>query len=75
LQDVLIFLVKTHFKPVLGYFSEIGHGKVDFCNVHVELCWVSAEIQVILKQEIIKLVKLVRLSTAEGVRNIGFSFS
>jgi len=68
----LVFLVEAHLKPVLGYFCEIGHCKVDFCNVYVKLHQISAEIEAILKQEIIELV---RLSAAEDVGNMGFSFS
>ena len=37
LQNTLIFLVKTHLKPALGYSSEVGHCEVDFCNVCIEL--------------------------------------
>jgi len=70
LQDAMVFLIEAHFKPVLGYSSEIGHCKVDFHNVYVKLYWISTEIQVILKQEIIKLV---RFSTAKGVGNADFS--
>ena len=70
LQDVLVFLVKAHFKPVLDYSSEIGHCEVDFHNVHVELCQVSMEIQATLEQEIIELV---RLSAAESIGDTGFS--
>ena len=70
LQSTLVFLVEAHLKPVLGYSSEIDHCEVDFYNVHVELHWVSIEIKTTLKQEIIKLV---RLSTTEGVRNADFS--
>ena len=44
LKDALVFLVEAYLKPVLGYSSKIGHWEVDFHNVHVELCWVSAEI-------------------------------
>jgi len=72
LQNALVFLVEAYFKPVLDYSHEIGHCEVDFCNVCIELHWISAKIKVILKQEIIKLVKL---STTEGIRNAGFSSS
>ena len=71
MQDTLVFLVEAYLKPVLDYFSEIGHCKVDFCNVHVKLCWISTEIEMTLKQEIIELV---RLSAAKDVRDVGFSF-
>ena len=70
MQDVLVFLVEAHLKPVLGYSSKIGHCKVDFCNVYIELYQVSIEIKAALEQEIIELV---RLSVAESVRNAGFS--
>jgi len=70
LQNTLVFLVKTHLKPVLDYSSEISHCKVDFHNVHVKLYWISMELETTLKQEIIELI---RLSTAEGVRDVSFS--
>jgi len=70
LKNALVFLVKAHLKLILGYSSEIDHYKVDFCNVHVELCQISIEVETILKQEIIELVKL---STTEDVGNTGFS--
>jgi len=70
LEDALVFLVEAHLKPVLGYSSKIGHCKVDFRDVRVELCWISTEIQPALKQEIIELV---RLSAAESVGDTGFS--
>ena len=70
LQDVLVFLVEAHLKPVLGYSSEISHCKVDFYNIYVKLCWISMEITITLKQEIIELV---RLSAAESIKNAGFS--
>ena len=70
LEDALVFLVKAHLKLVLGYSSEVGHCNVYFCNVHVELCWISIEIQVTLEQ---KIIELVRLHAAEGVRDVGFS--
>jgi len=72
LKDVLVFLVEVHLKLVLGYSSKVGHCKVDFHNVCVELCQVSIEIKAILEQEIIKLV---RLSAAESIRDASFSFS
>ena len=37
-------MVEAHFKPVLGYSSEVGHCKVDFYNVCIELHQVSVEI-------------------------------
>ena len=67
MQNALVFLVKAHLKLVLGYSSEIGHYKVDFYNVHIELCWINTEIQMILKQEIIELV---RLSTTKSIRDM-----
>jgi len=70
LQDALVFLVEAHLKPVLGYFHEIGHCKVDFFNVYIKLHWISMEIEIILKQEIIELV---RLSVTKYVGNVGFS--
>ena len=39
-----IFLVKAHLKPVLGYSSKIGYCEVDFHNVYIKLCWISAEV-------------------------------
>ena len=39
----------TYFKLFLGYSSEIGHCKVDFCNVHVKLCWISVEVEMTLE--------------------------
>jgi len=44
LKDVLVFLVEVYLKPALGYFSKVGYCKVDFCNVYVELRWISTEI-------------------------------
>ena len=70
MKDVLVFLVEAYLKLVLGYSSKIDHCNVDFCNVYVELHWISMEIQTTLKQEIIELV---RLSTAKDVRDTGFS--
>ena len=70
LQDTLVFLVEAHLKPVLGYSSEISHCEVDFYNVCIELYQISVEIQVTLKQESTKLIKL---STTKGVRDVGFS--
>ena len=49
MQDVLVFLVKAYLKPVLGYSSKIGHCKVDFCNVCVELSQISTEVEVVLE--------------------------
>ena len=72
MQDALVFLVEAHFKLVLDYSSKIGHCKVDFHNVYVELYQISMEIKITLEQEIIKLVKL---STTESVRNMSFSSS
>ena len=71
MQNALVFLVEAYFKSVLGYSSEISYCNVDFRNVYIELCWISTEIKVTLEQEIIKLV---RLSTTESVRDMGFSF-
>ena len=70
MQNALVFLVKAYLKSVLDYSSEISYYKVDFHNVYIELCWISAEIKVILKQEIIKLV---RLNATESVRDMGLS--
>ena len=70
MQDALVFLVKTYFKPALGYFSEIGYYKVDFCNVCIKLYQISVEIKMILKQ---KIIELVRLSVVKDVRDMGFS--
>ena len=67
MKDALVFLVEAYLKPVLSYSSEVGHCEVDFYNIHIELHQISTEI---LKQEIIELV---RLSTTESVRNVGFS--
>ena len=72
LQDALVFLVEIHLKLVLGYSSKIGHCKVDFYNIHIKLHQISVEIKATLKQEIIELV---RLSTAEDVEDVSFSFS
>ena len=71
MQNTLVFLVKAHLKLFLGYSSEISYCKVDFCNVYIKLFQISTEIQTILKQEIIELV---RLSVTEDVRDAGFSF-
>ena len=70
MKDILVFLVEAHLKLVLGYSSKIGHYEVDFCNVHVELRWISMGVYMALEQEIIELV---RLSTAESVGDVGFS--
>jgi len=43
-MPALVFLVEAYLKLVLGYSSKIGYCKVDFHNVYVELCWISAEI-------------------------------
>ena len=72
LQNTLVFHVEAYLKLVLGYFSKIGHYKVDFCNVYIKLHQISMEIEVILKQEIIELIKLI---AAENVGDVGFSFS
>ena len=72
LQNTLVFLVKAHFKPVLGDSSEIGYYEIDFCNVCIELYKIITEVETILKQEIIKLV---RLSTAKSVGDVGFCFT
>ena len=64
------WLPQHYFKPVLGYFSKVGHCKVDFCNVCVELHQISVEIEVTLKQEIFEFV---RLSATKDVRDVGFS--
>ena len=66
----MVFLVEAYLKPVLGYFHEIGHYKVDFFNIYIKLHWISMEIEVTLKQEIIELV---RLSVTKDVGNVGFS--
>ena len=70
LKDALVFLVEAHLKPILGYSSKIGHCKVDFHNVHVKLHQISTEVQTVLEQEIIELV---RLSATESIRDVGFS--
>jgi len=49
LQDALIFLVEAYLKLVLDYSSEVDYCEVDFCNVCVELCQISAEVEVILE--------------------------
>jgi len=72
LKNALVSLVEAHLKPILDYSSKIGYCKVDLCNVHVGLYQVSVKIKAILEQEI---VKLVRLSIAESVGNVGFSSS
>ena len=71
LKNTLVFLVEAYLKPVLDYSSKIGHCEVDFHNVHIKLCQISMEIQTVLEQEIIKLVKL---SATESIGDIGFSF-
>jgi len=70
LKNALVFLIEAYLKPVLGYSSKVGHCKVDFRNVHIELRWISMEIYPALKQEIIELV---RLSATESVGDVGFS--
>ena len=72
MQDILVFLVKAHLKLIPDFFYEVGYCKVDFCNVHIKLHWISMEIEMILKQEIIELIKLI---AAENVGDVGFSFS
>jgi len=72
LQNALVFLIEAYFKPVLDNSSEIGYCKINFCNIYVKLHRISIEIKMILKQEIIELV---RLSAAESVENVGFSSS
>ena len=72
MQNILVFLVEAYLKLVLGYSSEIGHCKVDFCNVCIKLYEISVEVEVTLEQEIIKLV---RLSATEDVEDIDFSSS
>jgi len=69
LQDTLVFLVEAYLKLVLGDSSKIDYYEVDFYNVYMKLCRISMEVKMTLEQEIIELV---RLSTAESVRNIGF---
>ena len=61
-----------YLKPILGYFSEVGYCKIDFCNVHVELCRISIEVETTLKQKIIELIKL---SATESVSDASFSSS
>ena len=68
----MIFLIKAYLKPFLGNSSEIIYCKINFHNVHIKLYSISAEVKTILKQEIIKLI---RLNTAESVGDIGFSSS
>ena len=58
LQDALVFLVKAHLKPVLGYSSEVDHYEVDFCNIHIKLCKISTEVEATLEQKVIKLVSV-----------------
>ena len=71
MKNTPVFLVKAHLKLVLGYSSEISHCKVDFCNVYVELYWISMEVKATLEQEIIELI---RLSATEDVGDVGFHF-
>ena len=75
LQDALVFLVETYLKPVLSYSSKMSYYKVDFCNVCVELYEISIKVKMILEQEIIELIELIKLSTAKSVRDMDFSFS
>ena len=70
MQNALVFLVKAYLKPVLGNSSKIGYYKVNFHNVYIELHKISTEVKMILKQEIIELV---RLSAAKYVRDVSFS--
>ena len=46
--------------------------KLIFSNVCVRLHRISMEVETTLKQ---KIIKLVRLSATESVRDVGFSFS
>ena len=43
MKNALVFLVEAHLKLVLDYSSEIGHCEIYFCNIYVELYWVSIE--------------------------------
>ena len=70
MKNILVLLVKTHFKPVLNDSREIGHCKVDLCNVHIKLHNVCVKIKTTLEQ---KIVELVRLNTTGGVKNVDFS--
>jgi len=72
LQNALVFLVETYLKLVLDDFHKVNHYDIDFCNVYVELHGIDAEVEITLKQEIIKLVKL---STTKSVGDVGFSSS
>ena len=72
LENIPIFLVKAYLKPVLNNSREIGHYKINFYNIHIELYRACIDVQTILKQ---KIIKLVRLSTTKDVKNIGFNFS
>ena len=69
LQNALVFLVKVYLKPVLDNSSKVGYYEVDFCDVYIKLHGISAEVEITLEQEIIKLV---RLSTTEDVIDISF---
>ena len=51
-------------------FSEISHCKNQFCNVYVKLYEISIEVVIILKQNIIKLVKL---GVIKSIRDMSFS--
>jgi len=55
----------------LDDFSKIGHCEINFCNAYVKLHGISTEVEITLKQDIIELV---RLSAAESVRDVSFSF-
>ena len=49
MQNALVLLVEAYFKLVLGYSSEIGHCKVNFCNIYVKLHEIGIEIKTILE--------------------------
>jgi len=51
-------------------FSEISHCKNQFCNVYVKLHEISIEVEIILKQKIIELVKL---GVIKSIRDMSFS--
>jgi len=44
MEDLLLFLVKLYFKPVLYYTSEICHYKVDLYNIRDELYQIGTEV-------------------------------
>ena len=71
LQDILVFLIEAHLKLVLSNFYKVGYYKVDFYNVHIKLHGIGVKVEVILKQEIIELV---RLNTVKSVSDAGFGF-